>query len=498
MVVEPKKLTEMKTLQDILTGVEVKEHRGALDVEITSVQIDSRKVVKGSVFVAIEGTIVDGHSFIQTAVGAGAIVIVCTKMPENTVDNVTYILVEDSGYACSVMLSSYYNNPSSKMKVIGITGTNGKTTTVTLLHRMFRKLGYQAGLLSTVVNYIGDTEIEATHTTPDPVQLYALLNQMVEAGCEFCFMEVSSHAIHQNRTAGITFAGGIFTNITRDHLDYHKTFDEYIAVKKRFFDTLPEGAFALVNGDDKNGAIMLQNTKAIKRTYSLRSFSDYKCRVMETDFTGMLLAFDGVDVWVKFIGLFNAYNLLSVYAVALELGQSKDDVLAVISEQNAVDGRFECFRSVNNITGIVDYAHTHDALDNVLNTISELRTRNEQVITVVGAGGDRDKGKRPIMAKVAVSKSDKVILTADNPRSEDAETICEEMRAGVDASEMRKVLTIVDRREAIRTAVFMAQPNDIILIAGKGHETYQIVKGVKSHFDDREELQKVFDSLQLS
>jgi UDP-N-acetylmuramoyl-L-alanyl-D-glutamate--2,6-diaminopimelate ligase len=489
----------MKKLTDILLNIQGINVIGSTNLLVTGIETDSRKVQNGSLFVAIAGTKIDGHTFIASTIEKGAIVIVCEVLPLVINHEVTYIQTENTSLVLGLLLSNFYDNPSSKLTVFGVIGTNGKTTTATLLYKLFTKLGYKAGLLSTVVNYIGDKSIEATHTTPDPLQLYTLLHEMVEEGCDYCFMEVSSHAIHQHRTAGIHFAGGVFSNITHDHLDYHKTFDEYLKVKKSFFDNLPETSIALTNCDDKNGMVMLQNTKAKKSSYSCKSFSDFKCKVIEKHFDGMLLEIDGVEVWVKFIGDFNAYNLLAVYASAVLLGQKKDEVLQVISTLVPVDGRFECFRSKNDITTIVDYAHTPDALENVLSTIEKLNQDNKgKVISVVGAGGDRDKTKRPIMAKICALKSDRVIITADNPRSEVPEDIAKDMNAGVPDGMRHKVLTILDRKEAIKTAVFMASPGDIILVAGKGHETYQEIKGVKHHFDDREIVQEVYKSLSIN
>jgi len=489
----------MKKLTDILNNIPTIKTIGNTNIDILSIETDSRKVQSGSLFVAIPGTKVDGHSFINVTIEKGAVAIICEIVPEVINHTVTYIQVKNTPLELGMILSNFWNNPSSKMTVIGITGTNGKTTTATLLYKLFTKLGYKSGLLSTVKNYIGDQAIEATHTTPDAIQLYSLLNQMIANGCNYCFMEVSSHAIHQNRISGIDYAGAVFSNITHDHLDYHKTFDEYLKVKKSFFDSLSANAIAITNCDDKNGMVMLQNTKAKKCTYSCKSFSDFKCRVVEKHFDGMLLEIDGTEVWVKFIGDFNAYNLLAVYSTAILLGQKKEEVLQVMSTLVPVDGRFECFRSTNDITTIVDYAHTPDALENVLSTIQKLNQDNKgQVISVVGAGGDRDKTKRPIMAKICAQMSDRVIITADNPRSEEPEQIAKEMYAGVVEGLHYKVLTILDRKEAIKTAIVMARPGDIVLIAGKGHETYQEIKGVKHHFDDREIVQEVYKSLNIN
>jgi len=489
----------MKKLTNILNNIAIIQVIGNTNIEVSSIETDSRNVQQASLFVAIPGTKVDGHSFIQSTIEKGAVAIVCEILPEIINPSVTYIQIENAPLVLGFLLSNFWDNPSSKMTMIGITGTNGKTTTATLLYKLFTKLGYKSGLLSTVVNYIGNEAIEATHTTPDAIQLYTLLNQMVEVGCEYCFMEVSSHAIHQHRISGIHFAGAVFSNITHDHLDYHKTFDEYLKVKKSFFDKLPTTSIALTNCDDKNGMVMLQNTKAKKSNYSCKSFSDFKCKVIEKHFDGMLLEIDGVEVWVKFIGDFNAYNLLAVYSTAILLGQKKEEVLQIISTLVPVDGRFECFRSKNDITTIVDYAHTPDALENVLSTIQKLNQDNKgQIISVVGAGGDRDKTKRPIMAKICSQMSDRVIITADNPRSEEPDQIAKEMYAGIAEGMRHKVLTILDRTEAIKIALVMARPGDIILIAGKGHETYQEIKGVKHHFDDREIVQEVYKSLSIN
>jgi len=486
-------------LQNTIINIEITRVVGGNIPDICGIETDSRKVSKGSMFVALPGTKVDGHTFIDQAIEAGAAAIVCEKMPARLASDVVYIQVPSTARALGMILSNYYDNPSSRLKIVGVTGTNGKTTTATLLYKMFTKMGHKSGLLSTVINFVGTTAVDATHTTPDAIQLFALLARMVSEGCEYCFMEVSSHAIHQHRISGITYAGGIFSNITHDHLDYHGTFDEYLKAKKLFFDALPEQAFALTNVDDRNGNVMLQNTKAHTYTYSCKSFSDYKCKVIEKHFDGMLLLMDDTEVWVKFIGDFNAYNLLAVYAAARLLGAEKSKVLEVLSSLVPVDGRFEVFRSKNDITAIVDYAHTPDALVNVLDTIKKLNQENKgQVIAVVGAGGDRDKTKRPVMAKVSVEMSDKLIITADNPRSEDPAQIATEMVAGIPPSMSFKAMTVLDRRDAIKTAIHMARPGDIILIAGKGHETYQEIKGVKHHFDDREIVKEVFGSMNIN
>ena len=485
----------MKTLKDILSGVTVLSTNGSVDVNVNAIVFDSRKATEGTAFVAIKGTAVDGHSFIDGVIEKGCTVIIAeheVKVPAN----VTLIVTDNSSKALALMATNFYNNPSEKLKLVGITGTNGKTTTTTLLFNLFMKLGYKSGLLSTVVNKIGSRDIPSTHTTPDPVALNELLNEMVEEGCTHCFMEVSSHAIHQHRISGLSFAGGVFTNITHDHLDYHATFKEYIRVKKTFFDELPSSAFALSNGDDKNGMVMMQNTKASKHTFALKSPADFKVKVLENQFSGLVLNLCGTEVWSKLIGDFNAYNLVTVYAVSELLGEEKLEILTALSALESVDGRFQYTTSNGGITAIVDYAHTPDALENVLKTISSIRTRNEDVYTVVGCGGDRDKLKRPTMAAIACELSDKVIITSDNPRSEDPNTIIEEMMVGVEGQHFKKTLSIVDREQAIKTAVSMAQKGDIILIAGKGHEKYQDIKGVKHHFDDMELVTELFNKLE--
>jgi UDP-N-acetylmuramoyl-L-alanyl-D-glutamate--2,6-diaminopimelate ligase len=480
----------MKLLKDILYKAGIIEVIGSTNIAITALSFDSRKIEKDSLFIAIKGTLSDGHKYIDDTITKGAIAILCEELPEGINDKVTYIKVKDTSAALGIIAGNFYDNPSEKIKLVGITGTNGKTTTVTLLFSLFKKLGYKVGLLSTVKNQINNDIIPATHTTPDAIQLNALLRQMIEKGCTHCFMEVSSHAVVQNRIAGIHFSGAVFTNITHDHLDYHKTFDEYIKAKKKFFDGLGSDAFALTNKDDANGQIMLQNTKALKRSYSLRSMADFKCKVVENQFSGLLLNIDNQEVWSKLIGSFNAYNLLAVYATAILLKEDKTNVLTTLSTLSSVEGRFQYIRNNNGVVGIVDYAHTPDALQNVLKTIADIRTGNEQVITVVGCGGDRDAAKRPIMAKIAGDLSTKVILTSDNPRSEEPETILKEMQAGVDAVNFKKTISITDRSEAIKMACSIANDGDIILIAGKGHEKYQEIKGVKHPFDDMEVLQE--------
>jgi UDP-N-acetylmuramoyl-L-alanyl-D-glutamate--2,6-diaminopimelate ligase len=480
----------MKLLKDILYKAGLIEVEGSTNVAITALSFDSRKVEKDSLFVAVKGTLSDGHKYIDDTISKGAIAILCEDFPAKLNEKVTYIKVNDTTLALGIVASNFYDNPSEKIKLVGVTGTNGKTTTVTLLFNLFKKLGYKVGLLSTVKNQINNDVIPATHTTPDAIQLNAMLRQMIEKGCTHCFMEVSSHAVVQNRIAGITFTGGVFTNITHDHLDYHKTFDEYIKAKKKFFDGLGVNAFALTNRDDSNGEVMLQNTRAAKRTYSLRSMADFKCRVVENQFSGLLLNIDNQEVWSKLIGSFNAYNLLAVYATAILLKEDKTNVLTTLSTLSSVEGRFQYIRTDNGVIGIVDYAHTPDALMNVLKTINDIRTGNEKVITVVGCGGDRDSAKRPVMAKIACDLSTKVILTSDNPRSEEPELIIKDMQAGVDGVNRKKTISMTDRAEAIKTACSYAEPGDIILVAGKGHEKYQEIKGVKHEFDDMLVLQE--------
>jgi UDP-N-acetylmuramoyl-L-alanyl-D-glutamate--2,6-diaminopimelate ligase len=482
----------LKLLKDIIYKAGIEEVIGSTQVAIEKVCFDSRAIEKFTLFIAVSGTQVDGHQFISKGIEAGAVAIVCEQFPEEIKAEVTYIKVVNSSAALGVIAANFYDNPAAEIKLVGVTGTNGKTTTATLLHDLYTQLGHKSGLLSTVVNKIGTQEIEATHTTPDAIQLNALLRYMIAEECEYCFMEVSSHAIHQNRIAGLDFAGGVFTNLSHDHLDYHKTFDEYLKAKKFFFDGLGESAFALVNKDDKNGLVMLQNTKAQKNTYALKSMSDYSCKIVESDFSGMLLNVDGSEVWTKLIGKFNAYNLLAIYSTAILLGQEKLAVLTAISNLVSVDGRFQYVKSQNNIAGIVDYAHTPDALQNVLKTINDIRTGNEKVITIVGCGGDRDKEKRPIMAKIACELSDKIILTSDNPRSENPDEIIKDMRQGVEGIYFNKVLAISNREEAIRTACSLAADGDIILVAGKGHEKYQEINGEKLPFDDMEILKETF------
>ena len=466
---------------------------GSDDVDITGINIDSRKITSGHLFVAMKGTQVDGHCFIGKAIEQGASAILCEDLPEDTT-NATYVQVESTEDAVGKVATLFYGNPSAKVKLVGVTGTNGKTTIATLLYNMFRKLGYKCGLLSTVCNYIEDETVPASHTTPDPIELNQLLARMVDAGCQYVFMECSSHAIHQKRIGGLLFAGGIFTNLTRDHMDYHKTVENYRNAKKAFFDGLPKTAFAITNADDKNGMVMVQNTKATVKTYSTRTMADFRAKLLECHFEGMYLEIDGHEVGVQFIGKFNVSNLLAVYGAAIMLGQKAEDVLVVLSTLKSVSGRLEPIRSPEGYTAVVDYAHTPDALENVLKAIHEVLNGKGQVITVCGAGGNRDKGKRPLMAQEAVKQSDRVIITSDNPRFEDPQDIINDMLAGLDKQQMKKVVSIVDRREAIRTACMMAQKGDVILIAGKGHEDYQEIQGVKHHFDDREVVRELFQN----
>ena len=482
----------MKILSEILNGIGDITVIGDKSCAIEGIAFDSRKVLEGFLFAALPGNSVDGHRFIPRAIANGAKIVLCEQLPENPDETITWIKAVNSSVTLGKIASNFNGNPSSAMKIIGITGTNGKTTTATLLYRLFKKLGHKAGLLSTVCNYIDDKKIDATHTTPDPLETQELMAEMVAAGCTYCFMEVSSHAIDQNRIAGIDFDGGIFTNLTHDHLDYHKTFAEYRNAKKKFFDQLMPKAFAITNIDDKNGLFMLQNTSARKLTYARKTMADFKVKVIESHFDGMLINIDDTEVWTHFVGNFNAYNLLAVYGGAVSLGVDKEEVLRIISMLKPVEGRFETFISPIGIYAVVDYAHTPDAIKNVLSAINEVRTGNETLFTVVGAGGDRDKTKRPEMAFEAAIASDKVILTSDNPRSEDPEVIISEMVKGVPTNKTANVIAITNRKEAIRTACMMARPGDIILIAGKGHEDYQEIKGVKHHFDDREVIREIF------
>ena len=485
----------MKLLKDILYKAGIEDVVGSTGIPISQITSDSRNVPAESLFIAVKGIKTDGHRYVEQAVQSGAIAIVCEEMPEKTEKSITYIKVKNSSEAMGWIASNYFDNPSSMLKLIGITGTNGKTTTVTLLHNLYRKLGYNAGLLSTVCNKVNDEIIPSAYTTPDAIQLNELLKKMVDEGCSHCFMEVSSHAVVQHRITGLYFAGGVFSNITHDHLDYHKTFDEYLTAKKTFFDLLGSKAFALSNADDKNGKVMMQNTKASKNTYSLKNPADFKAKIIENRFSGLQLNIDGVDVWFKLVGSFNAYNLLAIYATAVLLGEDKSEVLRLLSSLEAVEGRFDYVRSSNGIIAIIDYAHTPDALSNVLSTIASVREGNEDVITVVGCGGDRDSGKRPLMARIACDYSNTVILTSDNPRSEDPERIIEEMMQGVEITAKRKVLSILNRKEAIKTACALAKHGDIVLLAGKGHEKYQEIKGVKYPFDDKQMVKEIFETL---
>lgn len=473
-------------LRKLIKNIKPVAIKGDDGVDVTGVNINSRLIEKGHLFVAMKGTQVDGHRFIANAVESGAVAVLCEDMPAEPAEGVTYVQVESTEDAVGKVATMFYGEPSKKLKLVGVTGTNGKTTIATLLYNMFTKLEHKCGLLSTVCNYIIDEKIPADHTTPDPIELNSLLARMVDAGCEYAFMECSSHAIAQKRIGGLHFAGGLFTNLTRDHLDYHKTFENYRDAKKAFFDELPKTAFAITNADDKNGMVMVQNTKAVVKTYSTRTMADFKGRLLECHFEGMYLEIDGREVGVQFIGKFNLSNLLAVYGAAVMLGQKPEDILLVLSTLHSVNGRLEPIRSPEGFTAIVDYAHTPDALKNVLNAIHEVLNGRGNVITVCGAGGNRDKGKRPLMAQEAVAQSDRVIITSDNPRFEEPQDIINDMLAGLNAQQMKKVISIADRREAIRTACMMANKGDVVLIAGKGHEDYQEIKGVKHHFDDHE------------
>ena len=483
----------MKKLSELLSATTVGELLGDSETAIHGLTYDSRAVGAGDCFFAVPGTLRDGHDFIPAAVGAGAAAIVCERIPEMPAPGVAYVRVPDAAGAMADMAAAFYDHPSRELRLVGITGTNGKTTTATLLYDLVRALGYRAGLISTVVYRIDGREVEATHTTPDAIRLNALMRGMVDAGCDYCFMECSSHAIVQERTRGLDFAGSIFSNITHDHLDYHKTFAEYIRAKKRFFDALPAGAFALTNADDRNGSVMVQNTAARVHTYSLRAMADFRCKIVEMHLDGMLLRLDGRELWVGLLGRFNAYNLLAVYATACLLGFDREEVLRVLSTLHPVSGRIEIRRAAHGPSAVEDYAHTPDALENVLRTIEEIRTPAQQLIVVCGCGGDRDRTKRPEMAQIAVQHATTAIFTSDNPRHESPEAILDEMIAGLDPS--ARYLRIADRAEAIRTAVMLARPGDVILVAGKGHETYQIIGDVKHHFDDREEVRKAFAAL---
>ena len=480
-------------LKELLKNIQPEQILGSDDIEITGVNIDSRKIQDGHLFVTMKGTQVDGHKFIPKAIAQGAQAVLCEDMPEEKADGVTYVQVKSTEDAVGKVATLFYGDPSRHLILVGVTGTNGKTTIATLLYNMFRKFGYKCGLLSTVCNYIDDKAVPADHTTPDPIELNELLGEMVKAGCQYAFMECSSHAIHQKRIGGLKFKGGIFTNLTRDHLDYHKTFENYRNAKKAFFDGLPKDAFAITNADDKNGMIMVQNTKATVKTYSIKQMADFRAKIIECHFEGMYLDIDGHEVGVQFIGKFNVSNLLAVYGAAVMLGKKPEDILVVLSTLHSVSGRLEPLHSPKGYTAVVDYAHTPDALENVLNAIHEVLNGKGHVITVCGAGGNRDKGKRPLMAQEAVKQSDKVIITSDNPRFEEPQDIINDMLAGLNTQQMRKVVSIVDRKEAIRTACMMAQKGDVILVAGKGHENYQDIKGVKHHFDDKEVLRAIFE-----
>ena len=475
-------------LQELLKNIKPSVIEGNTDIEISGVNIDSRKIREGHLFVAMRGTQVDGHKFIDKALKSGAKAVLCEEFPQDKKDGICYILVDSTEDAVGKVATLFYGDPSKHLKLVGVTGTNGKTTIATLLYNMFRRFGYKVGLLSTVCNYIDDRAVPADHTTPDPIELNELLSEMVKAGCEYAFMECSSHAIHQKRIGGLRFTGGIFTNLTRDHLDYHKTFENYRNAKKAFFDGLPKTAFAITNADDRNGMVMVQNTKATIKTYSTCQMADFRARIIEMHFAGMYLDIDGHEVGVQFIGKFNVSNLLAVYAAARMLGKQPEEILVAMSTLHSVSGRLEPIQSPDGYTAIVDYAHTPDALENVLNAIHEVLNGKGKVITVCGAGGNRDKGKRPLMAQEAVRQSDRVIITSDNPRFEEPQ----DMVAGLNKDEMKKVITITDRKEAIKTACMMAQKGDVILVAGKGHENYQEIKGVKHHFDDKEVLHEIF------
>lgn len=481
-------------LKEIIKNIRPANITGSTDIEITGVNIDSRRVEAGHLFIAMRGTQTDGHAYIGKAIAQGAAAILCEDMPDEIKDGVTYVQVKSTEDVVGEAATTFYSDPSRKLRLVGVTGTNGKTTIATLLYNMFRKLGYKCGLLSTVCNYIEDEQIPADHTTPDPIELNQLLARMVEAGCQYAFMECSSHAIAQKRIGGLKFAGGIFTNLTRDHLDYHKTFENYRNAKKAFFDGLPKGAFAITNADDKNGMVMVQNTKATVKTYSTQRMADFRAKILECHFGGMYLEIDGREVGVQFIGKFNVSNLLAVYGAAIMLGEKPEDVLVVMSTLHSVSGRLDPVHSPEGYTAIVDYAHTPDALENVLKAIHEVLNGKGHVITVCGAGGNRDKGKRPLMAQEAVKQSDKVIITSDNPRFEEPQAIINDMLAGLNAQQMKKVISIVDRKEAIRTACMMAKKGDVILVAGKGHENYQEIRGVKHHFDDKEVLKDIFNN----
>ena len=486
----------MNILKDILYKVTIEAVHGSTDLIIEKIEFDSRKVSKNDVFVAIKGSLSDGHQFIDKAISLGASVVVCEDLPITLSENITYVKVQNSNQALSYLAANYYDNPSQKLKLVGITGTNGKTTIASLLYQMFKKAGYKVGLLSTVKIMVDETEYKATHTTPDSLTINKYLDEMVTVGCEFCFMEVSSHGIHQKRTESLQFEGGVFTNLSHDHLDYHETFAEYRDVKKSFFDGLSKAAFAITNVDDKNGEVMFQNTVARKKTYALKTYADFKAQIIENQLMGLVLKINNEEVWTKLIGSFNAYNIVAIYGVALELGIESTEALRLLSELESVSGRFQFVVSATKITAIVDYAHTPDALENVLKTIENIRTKNEQLFTVVGCGGDRDKTKRPIMANIAASLSDKAIFTSDNPRTENPQTIIDEMEGGVEGQNFKKTISILDRKQAIKTACQMANSGDIILIAGKGHETYQEINGVRQDFDDMQIVQEILKQLE--
>ena len=485
----------MKILKDIVYKVAIEAIKGSTDIAIGKVDFDSRKIEKNDLFVAIRGTISDGHDYISKAVELGASAIICDTLPDTVSDSVTYIQVKDTNAALAVVAANYFENPSQKLQLVGVTGTNGKTTIASLLYQLYKKADHKVGLLSTVKIMVDDVEYKATHTTPDSITINSYLAEMVNAGVTHCFMEVSSHGIHQKRTEALHFVGGVFTNLSHDHLDYHATFAEYRDVKKSFFDHLPKTAFALSNIDDKNGPVLLQNTVAKKCSYALKSYADYKAQILESQLSGLLLKINGNEVWVKLIGTFNAYNLLAIYGTAIELGMESLEALRLLSELESVSGRFQYIVSAANITVIVDYAHTPDALENVLKTVNDIRTKNEQLITVVGCGGNRDKTKRPVMGGIASDLSDKAIFTSDNPRNEDAEVIISEMETGVAPQNYKRILSITDRKQAIKTACQLAQPNDIILIAGKGHETYQEINGVRHDFDDMKIVKELLEQL---
>ncbi len=487
----------MKNLNEILNNVKIESIIGSTEIDINKLEFDSRKLITNDVFISIRGTVSNGHDFIDKAINLGAIAIICDTFPNGIQAGITYIQVKDTNSAMAIMASNYFENPSNKLKLVGITGTNGKTTVASLLYQLFKKAGYKVGLLSTVKILVDEIEYKASHTTPDSITINHYLNEMIENNVEFCFMEVSSHGIHQKRTEGLTFTGGVFTNLSHDHLDYHPTFAEYRDVKKSFFDHLPKGAFALSNIDDKNGIVMMQNTSARKLTYALKTYADFKAQILENQLSGLLLKINNNEVWVKLIGTFNAYNLLAIFGTATQLGLDELETLRLLSELESVSGRFQFIVTDEKITAIVDYAHTPDALENVLKTINDIRTKNEQLITIVGCGGDRDKAKRPIMANIASSLSDKTIITSDNPRTENPETIINEMEAGVEPQNFKKTLSISDRKQAIKTACQLANANDIIIIAGKGHETYQEIQGIRYDFDDMAILKEFLELRKL-